>query len=327
MITVHYRHEGKIEHVVVEAGEPFPKGALWVDLDHPTPEEAHFAEQQLGITVPTREEIWKNEVLNRFYEQNHIAYMTTAIITKVDSPYPQTSAVTFILAERFLATIRSINPTSFTHFTQRIAKNPHDFEDGNTVLEGLLEEIITRVAHNSEIVVHELDRISHDIFDLREERAEKQVGSRSQMMRDVLKRLGTCADLNSKISESLHSISRMLCYFEDRQEHSKTLSHAIKILQTDIHALTQQTSFLSDKITFLLDATLGMISVEQNVIIKIFSVVAVFFMPPTLISSIYGMNFQHIPELQWMVGYPWALTLMFIAAITPYIYFRRKGWL
>lgn len=308
-----------------EGVETVMKTTAWIDLFNPTAEEEKFVEQQLGIEILTREEIWKNQVLNRFYFEDDIAYMTAAIISKVESPHPHTSAVTFILAPTFLVTLRYISPTSFNSFTQRMMRSPKKFNSGSDILEGLLEEVITRVAYNSEIVVNDLDKLSHSIF-ARDSMADSSQNY-SQTMQDNLRALGCCADLNSKINESLHSISRLLAFFRHVKGNSRAVNEGIQTLMTDVNALTTQTNFLSDKLTFQLDATLGMINVEQNMIIKIFSIVTVFFMPATLVSSVYGMNFRNIPELDWHYGYPAALGLMVMCAAIPYLFFRRKGWL
>ncbi len=302
-----------------------PADVAWIDLYNPSQEEELHVESLLGIEILTREETWKNQVLNRFYQEDGAAYMSAAIITKTDTPYPQTSTVTFILTQHYLLTLRYIAPTSFGHFVQRLARRPQEFTSSNDLLEGLLEEIITRVAHNSEIVVKELDQLSHDIF--ADDAFANSKKNPSEIMKTVLQRLGKCADLNSKISESIHSVSRMLAYFRTLQGNSESVDTLIGTLMTDVKALAQQTSFLSDKITFQLDATLGMINVEQNMIVKIFSIATVFFLPPTLLSSIYGMNFEQMPELGWMYGYPMAIGLMVLLATVPFFYFRKKGWL
>lgn len=310
---------------VIAAADMLPENILWVDLENPTMAEEQRLKSDLGVTVPTSEEIWKNHVLNRMYTEDGFSYMTAAVINKVNTPYPETRSVTFILSRLYLITIRQVSPTSFRNFAQRMQNAPQYFSSGADVLEGLLEEVITRVAHNSELVVDQLDALSHHIFDV-QVAADNQKNP-SAMMKEVLRKLGSCADLNSKINESLHSMSRLLSFFKDAQKDNAVIEAAIDILIKDAKSLSQQTAFLADKITFQLDATLGMINVEQNLIIKIFSVVAVFFLPPTLVSSIYGMNFQHMPELQWVEGYPIALCIMALCALLPYAYFRRKGWL
>jgi len=325
VINLFHKSTSGIAPLHIVAGETVPEGTLWIDIMNPTLEEERSIENQLKIAIPSKEEVWKNEVLNRFYNENGVSYMTAALITKADSPYPQTSAVTFILTQKCLVTIRYINPTSFHNFSERMMRRPHQFSNGAEVMEGLLEEIITRVAHNSEVIVQELDSLSHNIFGFNS--AGSPRANPSQMMQDVLRRLGTSNDLNSKINESLHSLQRLLSYFREVQSSGKELGHAIRTLYTDVQALTKQTDFLADKIIFQMDATLGMINVEQNMIIKIFSVVAVFFLPPTLVSSIYGMNFRDMPELTWQFGYPIAVGFMVMCAVVPFLYFRKKGWL
>ncbi len=324
MITVYQKNEAGAFASFASLPEKIHGKTTWIDLYNPTPDEEKAVETQLDIEILTREEIWKNQVLNRFYSEDGVSYMTAAIINKVDSPHPQTSAVTFILGKHYLVTLRYILPTSFTNFTQRLVKTPQKFVSGNDILEGLLEEVITRVAYNSEIVVEELDRLSHDIFATEAMSAGK---NSSQRMKDVVRRLGASADLNSKINESLHSINRLLCFFKLVAGSNENVQSGVTTLMTDVGALSQQTAFLSDKVTFQLDATLGMINVEQNMIVKIFSIVAVFFLPPTLLSSIYGMNFANMPELNWQLGYPMAIFFMVTCALVPYAYFRRKGWL
>jgi magnesium transporter len=329
MITIHYNEETGKPLETLALGAPLPEDVIWIDMHNPSHEELVDIERQLGIDIPTEKEIWKNNVLNRQYKEDGVAYMTAALITKMDSPYPDTSAVTFILSQDYLLTLRHITPTSFADFTKRIQRPNEHFSEAAYLFEGLLEEMITRVAHNVEVVADALDTLSHHIFGLSEhdKSAPTPPKSPSQMMKDVLNELGKNTDLNSKINESLHSILRLLAFFKHYSAGNKHLCENIETLITDAQALLRQTEFISNKITFQLDATLGMINVEQNLIIKIFSVVAVFFMPPTLVSSIYGMNFKFMPELDSHYGYPLAIVMMLLCALIPYLYFRKRGWL
>jgi magnesium transporter len=324
MIVIYYKDGNNLSTREFGCGDTIPAGTVWIDMYNPSREEELYMEKQLCISIPTREETWKNQALNRFYKEEDVSYMTASVITKIDTPYPKTSAITFILST-YLLTIRYIIPTSFALFAQRIVRQPQCFRSGGEVLEGLLEEMITRIAYNSEQLGDELDRLSHDIFDPNAFDASRKTPS--QRMKDVLRKLGTCDDLNSKINESLHSLNRLVTFFKQLHGNTPELETRIQILVNDLKSLNQQTAFMSDKITFQLDATLGMINVEQNMIVKIFSIVAVFFLPPTLVSSIYGMNFADMPELQWQYGYPMALTLILICGLVPYVFFRRKGWL
>lgn len=325
MIRCFYRNNGQISSDSLAAASDIPPNTIWVDMLSPTSEEVEGIKSRLGIGMPSQEEVWKNQVLNRLYRENGVSYMMAALITKVQSPYPEISPVTFILSKDCLITIRTISPTSFQQCFQRIVRDPQSFTCAPEILEGLLEEILTRVAHNSEVVMSELDALSHLIFN--QENKSQDGYNQSRAMQLAIKELGAAADLNSKINESLHSLSRMLNFFKETEGLSPALKNDLIALSTDANVLIKETAFVSDKITFQLDATLGMINVEQNMIIKIFSVVTVFFMPATLVSSLYGMNFKHMPELEWMWGYPYALGLMFMSVMIPFLYFRKRGWL
>lgn len=325
MITCYYLNGSVMLSCALSQGDDIPESALWIDVLNATPEEEAYVKVCLGIAIPSHDEVWKNEILNRLYRENGIAYMIAAIITKLQSPHPEISPVTFILTPSCLVTVRDIAPTSFQQFSQRMLLNTEQFTSADMVLEGLLEEILTRVAHNAEVLIHTLDELSHQIFGV--ESIDGKVSGHNSVMKQVLLRLGFASDLNSKINESLHSISRLLNFYYELDGHDDVMRGAIQMLKTDAKVLMQQSSFTSDKITFQLDATLGMINVEQNMIIKIFSVVAVFFLPPTMVSSIYGMNFKYMPELEWLAGYPMALMIMIVFAVVPYVYFKQKGWL
>ena len=154
--------------------------------------------------------------------------------------------------------------------------------------------------------------------------------SRGRDFKEILRSIGRRGDHTSKVRESLVSIGRLLLYIAaeaDTMKWAKDQRAAIKGMQRDVQSLSDHATYLSQKISFLLDAMLGVVSLEQNNIIKIFSVAAVALMPPTLIASIYGMNFKHMPELDWYLGYPVAIVLMVLAAALPYFVFKWKKWL
>ena len=174
----------------------------------------------------------------------------------------------------------------------------------------------------------EIDTISREVF------RKRRIAGGSTKARDLeglLEQIGRNGDLLTKLRESLVSINRLLTYHttieQNDRKASKDAKERVKMLYRDVVALTDQTAFLSNKVTFLLDATLGLINLQQNQIIKIFSVAAVVFLPPTLVASIYGMNFEYMPELKWLGGYPFAISLMVLSAVLPYWYFKRRGWL
>jgi magnesium transporter len=315
---------GCLVKVDVAPDAPLPAEAVWLDLVAPTQEEERRVETLLGVEVPTREEMQEIEVSSRLYEEDGALYMTATIVAKADTEHPEASAVSFILAGDRLITVRYAEPQPFALFSARCQRAPATYTRGDAVLAGLLDALIDRIADVLEHIGLEVDDVSHEIF---EHSAKPSGGDDFQ---DILRRLGRRGDLTSKVRESLVSVGRVLMFLTQAstaQKIAKDLRNRLRTMSRDVRSLTDHASFLSSKINFLLDATLGMIAIEQNAIIKIFSVVAVVFLPPTLIASIYGMNFEHMPELDWTFGYPMALLLMLASAISPYLYFKRRNWL
>jgi len=236
-----------------------------------------------------------------------------------------TLPVSFVLAGERLVTVRYEEPRAFQIFPQRAQKIALGISNGESILVALLEAVIDRLADILERAGNEIDTISQDIF---AHHVEKPVKGRD--FQAVLKQIARQNDLSSNIQESLVSLQRLFGFLGQtttQNKSDKDIRSRVKTLTRDAVSLADYASFLSAKITFLLDATLGMINIEQNAIIKIFSVAAVVFLPPTLIASIYGMNFKHMPELDWTFGYPLALLMMIASAILPYLYFKRRGWL
>jgi magnesium transporter len=325
MITVFHTAGGKLAEIQLDPTHVVPDEPIWIDLLNPTNDELRLLPQTLNLALPSREEIWRNHALNRMYTRDGTSYMTAALMSGGQGQ-PQTSTLTFILTPDFLITIRDIDPEPFLSFQQDLLLNGKRFRTSADVLEGLLEEVILRVAADHAHVVKGLDGLSQRIF--ADHAFDGRKGNPSLIMGQVLKELGHIADLNSKINESTHSLIRLLTYIrEDHSPDNATICHDAARLIKDAKSLAEQSAFLNDKINFLLESALGMINVEQNLIAKIFSVVALIFLPPTLVVGFYGMNFAHMPELTWQYGYPMAIVLMGLFAVLPYLYFRHKRWL
>lgn len=197
----------------------------------------------------------------------------------------------------------------------------------------LLEAVVDRAADHLERVGLIVDDTSRKTFSNSRTPTGRRARKKPLNLSDLLEKIGEEGDFNSKMRESLVSIGRMVAFMQaivDQMRQTKDMKDnrgRIKVLQRDIQSLTDHSTFLSGKISFLLDAVLGMSTIEQNGIIKIFSVAAVVFLPPTLVASLYGMNFRAMPELDWDYGYPFAVLLMILSAILPWLYFKRKGWL
>jgi magnesium transporter len=305
-------------------GTPLPPDAVWMDLREPTPDEEQLVERTLEIDVPTREEMREIEASNRFYEENGALYMTATVVTKLDTDLPERSQVTFILTNSKLVTNRYTDPLPFRRFIAYSAKHPAVAASGATVLAGLLEATVNRIADVLEKVGSDVDSIGSKIF-------FRSYDTRTAPLdfRHVLARIGQSGDLVSKASESLVSLTRLLGFAQQSGNTQVTAESRIRFrtLSRDVLAMTDYSTFLSNKVQFLLDATLGMVSIDQNNIIKIFSVVTVFLLPPSVITGFYGMNFDHIPWLHEPWGPLAGIAMMVASAVVPYVYFKRRRWL
>ena len=315
--------------------EPEALGALWLDLLSPTAEEVKLVEAHFGIAIPTRDEMAEIELSDRLYHEDGAEFMTITAIANVEGEDPVKAPVTFIIKGQTLVTVRHADPKPFQTFAAKAQReSAAPCTSGELVMLGLIEAIIDRTADALERIGDEVDAISREVFRNKSSSASKK----TRDLQSLIEQIGRKGDLLTKIRESLVSIARFIAYHSaiessgrtvgsTRRKSPKEIRQRIKLVQRDTTSLGDHAIFLSNKINFLLDATLGLINLEQNQIIKIFSVAAVVFLPPTLVASIYGMNFDFIPELHWLGGYPWALALMVASAVVPYLYFKQRGWL
>ncbi|MBI3436582.1 MAG: magnesium transporter CorA family protein [Proteobacteria bacterium] len=323
MLIAHVPRGSVLDRVTVAPGGELPDSAVWFDLITPSIPEDRMVERVTGIAVPTREEMQEIEITSRLYVENGARYMTATLMCGADTENPRTTAVTFILSGHRLVTVRYDEPRPFGIVGNRLARNCPAAITGEHVLMDLLDAVIDRAADILEKIGADIDQTSKDIFNT------DAAGSARPYM-DILKAISRKGDLTSKVRESLVSIGRLLLYLaneSDAMRWAKEMRGQLKGMQRDVQSLSDHATYLSNKITFLLDAMLGVVSLQQNNIIKIFSVVAVVLMPPTLVASLYGMNFRHMPELNWTYGYPFAIGLMLVAAVLPYLFFKWMRWL
>jgi magnesium transporter len=328
MLRLFVRNNDHLEVVACDiAGVPqCPSGAAWYDMYNPTPEEDRFVSESLGIGIPTREEMQDIEPSARLYKEGGAEFMTMTAITNLDGDRPLKSPITFVLTENILVTVRYSDPKPVKLFVVRGTKpGGLTLAGGEAVMFGLIEAFIDRLAQTLENASDEIDGISHQVF-----RARKIGKSQPQDLQSVIEQLGRKGELLTIARESLLSILRLTSFHQAGGEGKKATAavrQEAKTLQRDATALADHSAYLSSKINFLLDATLGLINLEQNQIIKIFTVASVGFLPPTLVASIYGMNFDLMPELKWAFGYPLAIAFMIASALLPFLYFKRRGWL
>ncbi|HWK51588.1 MAG TPA: magnesium transporter CorA family protein [Steroidobacter sp.] len=314
----------KVEPGTGDDGPPIPTQAVWIDLLEPTVEEEKLVEASFGIQVPTREEMKEIETSNRLYEDNGALYMTTTVAAQLDTDRPISTAVTFILAGNRLITNRYLDTKPFQQFINYAGKHPAACSNAVTVLAGLMEAFIERIADVLERVGADLDGVSSNIF---ARNGNSQPTSRD--LRAMIERIGFNGELNSKGRESLVSLGRLLMFVQQSVPGIGTEQRdRFHSISRDVLSLSDHASFLGSKVSFLLEATLGLINVEQNNIIKIFSVAAVLFLPPTLIASIYGMNFPLLPDLPGRYSnFSFSIGLMVASMIVTFWLFKRKGWL
>lgn len=294
---------------------------VWIDLLNPSDDEIHEIEKRFDIEVPTREEMQEIELSSRLYDEDGALFMTVSVLNKANSDEPETTAITFILVKKTLITLRYADPVPFKTFIRRVNRSPSLASSAEAVLFGLLEQIVDRLADIMEQAAADLEGLSNIVF------ANPDDPAHDQDHRAVLRRIGRAGNLSGKAKDSLLNLHRLGLFLSTQTRLKKDAKTRLKTISRDIVSITEHANFIANKVTFLLDATLGMINLEQNNIIKIFSVAAAAFLPPTLIASIYGMNFDVMPELDWQFGYPLAIGLMVLSAVLPLWYFKRKGWL
>lgn len=314
-----------LDRIIWQPGEPIPADALWIDLVEPTRDEDKVVERYLGIEVPTREEMADIEPSEILYRENNARYMTARILCHSETETPKLTDVSFILTEKALVTVRYDEPRAFSMFMTRAVKPGGCRHQPEAVLDGLIETIIDRAAEILASVGRKIDLLSRNVFETDRTGTRRAAGFRA-----ALKSLGRKGDIISNVRESMVSVERLLLFLSasmPRPQRASGFQAEWRTALRDVQSIEEHATFLSSKVQFLLDATLGLVTIEQNDIIKLFSVMSVVFLPPTLVASMYGMNFKLMPELDWTFGYPWAILLMIVSAILPYLFFRWKRWL
>ena len=304
-----------------------PPGATWIDLEEPTRDEEKLVERVIGLEVPTPEDLAEIEPSSRLYEMGSALYMTMSVLFGITEGKPTSCPIGFVLAGDRLVTVRYATPKPILIFMEHVRRDPTIARDSATALVRLLDAIIDRLADELENSGREIELISHAIF--RDKLDERRIPA--HRLTALLTRIGRAQSLLARIRETAVSTSRLLSFLHgsgalktDAREAAR--SHATS-LSMDVSSLMEHSTFLGDNLTFMLDASLGLISVEQNAAMKVFSWVAVMMMPPTLVAGIYGMNFHNFPELSLPYGYPMALGLMVLSAVLPFAILKRMGWI
>ncbi|MGA1800829.1 magnesium transporter CorA family protein [Rhizobium sp. HT1-10] len=325
MITAYRSNCQSVSMPDIVAASTLSDDVVWIDMVDPTREEEDKLEALLGIQVPTRDDLKDIEPSSRLYNEGGAVFLTASLVWRADSEVPSLTDVGFILVGNRLVTIRYANPKSFALFIAALHRIPEDMRSGAALLAKLMETIVDRTAEILEQAVARIDILSTHVFG---DKARK-VRRPSNYLEDKLRDVAGHHRLVSKSRDSLMSLSRLLTFMHTipAVQQDRETKDLCRNVTRDVQSLSEHASFIAGNITFLLDASLGLINIEQNSIIKIFSIASVVFLPPTLVASVYGMNFEHMPELHSTFGYPASLLLMVVSAIVPFFFFRWKGWL
>ncbi|PKM09846.1 MAG: magnesium and cobalt transport protein CorA [Gammaproteobacteria bacterium HGW-Gammaproteobacteria-3] len=290
--------------------------AKWVDAYEPEHEERELLQTFLRTELPDSTEVEEIEASARYFVDSFGIHIHSLFLGQKEGR-SQTVSVAFILhADRLITLRKNLELADFRLLRMRARKKRIEVANPRELLLTIFEQKVENLADTIEDIFGRLGHVSYQV--LEEEGADNE---------DSIDQLAKLEDTNGKIRLCLMDTQRSLAFLLRQMRGQPECQETIHDMMRDIDTLLSHTAFLFEKINFLMDAALGFINIEQNQIIKTFSIAAVVFMPPTLIASIYGMNFEYMPELKWLLGYPGALVLMVLSGIAPYWFFKRKGWL
>ena len=327
MLNIFTLANGRLCQEEIESLEELSKfRPIWVDLESPTLEEKQWVTQYYGLSIPADAMDEDIEESARFYKEDNGEFHIRSDFLVPDDDAPHTVRVAFILnlenaalrSKGVLFSIHDEDVPVFRLLRMRARRAPGFIEDAKEVLLKLFDGDAEYSADTLEDIYDELEIVSRKVLS----------GDVTDVMAgEVLGSIARHEDMSGRIRRNAMDTRRAVSFMmRSKMLNSEQFEEARQILR-DIDSLDSHTAFLFDKINFLMDATVGFININQNKIIKIFSVASVALLPPTLIASLYGMNFKFMPELDWALGYPYALALMVGSAVIPMIYFRKRGWL
>lgn len=296
---------------------------LWVDVVNPTREERAVLEAENRIVLPYLNEMMQIEYSNRFYQEHDALFLSVNAIVKA-APYPETQVITFILMKDKVISLRYANPSPISTLIGKLQRRVFPVNDSFDVLVLLLQQVVGAVANIFEMVGMSTDLLSMSLIQTIDQEKKRHHAS---LLNKALIEISKYENVLSKCYQSLSSLTFLVNYFE--RTHATDFigkSSRFEAVMRDILGLVKHADYLTQKLEFELESTLGLLNIEQTYIIKIFTVLAMIFMPPTLIASIYGMNFHNMPELRSEYGYFIALGVIVLSSFLPYLFFKKRGW-
>jgi magnesium transporter len=287
---------------------------IWIDMVTPTLEEVKAVETTFNINFPTKQESEEIELSSRYWEEDNRIEINSYFLIN-DGVHAFNETVSFILQGKLLISIRYKDLASFSAFTKRLLASPKEFRNGYSIFCQIIDIRIDADADTIENLSKEITKIRKHVFT-----------DYSNDDEEILEKISTFEDLNMKIRENLTDKHRILSSLLKCEKYTDE-KNEIPIMLKDIRSLIDHTNFNFERLDYLQNIFIGVLSIEQNKVIKIFTIVNVVFLPPTLIASIYGMNFQFMPELSWDYGYLVSIGLMILSSVTPIVIFKKKGWI
>jgi len=331
MLTFYNSRSGHGEHPTDLAADSLPANIAWIDMLRPDKEEVAFIQRTTGLEVPSVEDLSEIESSSRLRHQNGVLYLSAPLVYHANSDQPRTTPVGFVLSRERLITVRFEELNSFSTFADRDLATESDPLTSAAVFAGLMDTITDRLADLLESIAAELDVLSHRLFHnpATDPDPRRPPARESADLRIILRRIGHSGDLASKLRDGLLGIGRIVPYVSSLATEwlPAEIKPRLETVRQDVLSLSDYDAHIVNKVQLLLDATLGLINVEQNNIIKVLTIVSVVGIPPTLIASMYGMNFKGMPELDWAWGYPYGLTMIALSAILPILWFKFRGWI
>ena len=306
--------------------EDLPKDAIWIDLLNPTHEESAFVEAQRKVRIPSAEALREIESSSRLAVDHDVVYLSVPAVAQGDTPDAYLSPTGFILDANVLITVRFAPLSTFDAVAERV-KQDKALQSAPTVFAALLEAMVDRGADVLERLGGELDKVSKSVFRGDPSRPRHTVRSNNTLRR-ALTAVGTTGDRLALARDALLGVGRIAPFVLSLRKEWITpdLQAKLEAVNKDILSLNEYEDQLSNKVQLLLDAILGFISIQQNDIFKVLTIVSVVGIPPMLVAGIYGMNFKYMPELNWTAGYPFGLAVIVLSALIPLAWFKWRGW-
>ncbi len=305
--------------------EALAQDAVWLDLENPTEEERAQVERATGSRLPTQAEVSEVEASSRLIQDGELLTLSTPMVSRHGTDAPVVAPLGFVVSPKRLVTLRYAHSDTFDNF----AAHWHRTDDcgGLRPFLGLLEAMVDRMADSLEHEGALLEKLTGEVFS--PAMAAETPRGRDSFLRSMLSDVGRGGERISHLRDGLLGVLRIVRFVREAAATWTPEPEAkrLKTLEKDVLSLNDYESQLIGKVQFLLDATLGFISIEQNNSVKVLTVVSLVGIPPTLVAGIYGMNFKIMPELEWHYGYAYGLALIVLSGVLPLLWFRRRGWL